>query len=292
MSGPLQIVLIEGNIYVGGGFTGIFNDRDDCTVMKIDIQRDQCSKLPEYKAKWFGLTSLDGQLVAVGGCDIKERKPTNEIAVFESGHWTSPFPKMQIARQTPTAVTFNNRIIVAGGRDDKDQRISSVEVLDVASKKWYFAQPLPIPRSQMKSVVVNNVLHLFGGVDHNGSPVKSVHYVNLDELIERPTVSNEDTPSIWGVLRNTPLDYSTPLKFGKSLLTVGGRDGINAKSRIYLYMPDSKKWVYAGELPTARYSGSAMALPNGEVILVGGQNSTSTSTYISTLDFFSITKSY
>lgn len=291
MSGPLQIVLIGENIYVGGGFTGIFNDSDDCTVMKIDIQRDQCSKLPEYKAKWFGITSLDGNVVVVGGCDVKKRKPTSEIAVFESGNWMSPFPSMKTARQTPTAVTFNNRIIVAGGRDEQDQHISSVEVLDVASRRWYMAQPLPNPRSQMKSVVIKNVLYLFGGVDHNGSPVKMVHCVNLDELIERPA-SDEDVPSIWEVLRNTPFDFTTPLKFGKSLLTTGGRDGINSKSLIYLYIPESKKWVCVGNLPTARYNGAAMALSNGEVILVGGQNSTSTSTYISILDFFSITKYY
>ena len=291
MSGPIQIVLIGEHVYIGGGYTGIFNDRDDSTVMKIDVQRDQCSKLPEYTAKWFGMTALEGKLVVAGGFDTNRRKPTNEIGVFDSGKWTNPYPAMSSTRQTPTAVSFNNHIIVAGGRDDQDRRISSVEVLNVASRKWHIAQPIPSPRSQMKPAVIGNVLYLTGGVDHSGSPIKTVHYADLDELVGN-TVSNQDAPSIWKALRDTPLDLSAPLKVGKSLLAIGGRDGINSKPAMYLYMPESKRWVHVGDLPTARYSGTSLALPNGEIILAGGQTSTSASTYVSTIDFFSITKSY
>ena len=291
MSGPIQIVLIGEDVYIGGGYTGIFNDSDDSTVMKIDVQRDQCSKLPEYTAKWFGMTTLESKLVVAGGFDTKRRKPTNEIGVFDSGKWTNPYPAMRSTRQTPTAVSFNNHIIVAGGRDDQDRRISSVEVLNVASRRWHTAQSIPSPRSRMKPAVIGNVLYLTGGVDHSGSPAKTVHYADLDELVEK-AVSSQDAPSIWQALKDTPLDFSAPLKVGKSLLAIGGRDGINSKPAIYLYLPESKKWVLAGDLPTARYSGTSLALPNGEIILAGGQTGTSTSTYISTINFFSITKSY
>ena len=34
-------------------------------------------------------------------------------------NWTQPYPPMKIARHSSTAVSFNNHIIVAGGRDDK-----------------------------------------------------------------------------------------------------------------------------------------------------------------------------
>lgn len=293
MSGPIQIVRIDNIVYIGGGFTGIFNEQEDCTVMKYDVKQDQCSKLPEYVAKWFGMTSLEDQLVVVGGFDTKAstRKLTSAVAVFESGEWMNPYPQMSCARQTPTAVSFNNYLIVAGGRDDQDQRIPYVEVLDVAARKWYTAQPLPIPRSQMKPVVIGNTLYLMGGVDHSGAPIKTVHHVNLIELVEK-AISDQPSPRLWQTLKDAPLDICAPLRYGRSFLAVGGRDGINAKPFIHLYMPDAKRWVMVGELPGPRYSCACTALSNGEVIVVGGQTSTSNSTYISILNFFTITKSY
>ncbi len=70
---------------------------------------------------------------------------------------------MNIARDSSTAVSFNNHIIVAGGFNDKQRRISSVEVLDVASRRWYIAQSLPNPQSDLKSTLIGNTLYLMGG---------------------------------------------------------------------------------------------------------------------------------
>ncbi len=111
----------------------------------MKLEQDQWTKLPEYTAKWFAMTPLANRLVLVGGNDPRKNKPTNQLAVFESGEWTHPYPPMNIARIFSTAVSFSNHIIVAGGRDDKG-RTSSVEVLDVASRRWYIAQSLPNPR--------------------------------------------------------------------------------------------------------------------------------------------------
>ncbi len=129
MGRSIQSVVIGDTVYVGGG--GADNDRDRCTVMKLE--QDQWTELPEYTAMWFAMTSLANRLVLVGGYDPRKyNKHTNQLAVFESGEWTHPYPPMNIARYSSTAVSFNNHIIVAGGRDDKDYAFSSVEVLDVA----------------------------------------------------------------------------------------------------------------------------------------------------------------
>ena len=75
-------------------------------------------------AKWFAMTSLTNRLVLVGGCD--SNTCSNQLAVFESGEWTHPYPPMNIARHFSTAVSFNNHIIVAGGCDDQGRTSSSV----------------------------------------------------------------------------------------------------------------------------------------------------------------------
>ena len=275
--GPVQSVVIYDTVYVGGGDAS--NDCDMCTVMKL--KQDRWTILPKYTAKWFAMTSLANRLVLVGGYDTSNEKASNQLAVIESGEWTHPYPPMNIARSSSTAVSFNNHIIVAGGCDDKE-RISSVEVLDVASRRWHIAQSLPNPRSSLKSILIGNALYLMGGVDHAGA-TKTVHHVDLNAK----ALSNLDTPTLWQTLQELPLKFSAPLSIGRSLLAVGGRDdGHNASSSIHLYQPETRRWVKVGDLPTARYFCTCSALPSGEVIVAGGE--TKGYNYVQTVNLFSL----
>ncbi len=286
-----QSVVINDTVYVGGGGAG--NYRDRCTVMKLE--QDQWTKLPEYTAKLFAMTSLANRLVLVGGWDPIKRERTNQLAVFKSGEWTHPYPPTNIARDFSTAVSFNNHIIVAGGEDDKG-RISSVEVLDVASRRWYIAQSLPHPRSSLKSTLIGNTLFLMGGFDRSITVlIKTVHHVDLNELIAK-ALSNLNTPSLWQTIEDTPLEFSAPLSIGRSLLAVGGADdgeaddggadvGLKPSSWIHLYQPDTRRWVKVGDLPTARHSCTCSVLPSGEVIVAGGHSG---HTFIDTVDFLNL----
>ena len=283
MSGPVQSVVIGDTVYVGGG--DAYNDSSDgCTVMKLE--QDQWTKLvlPEYPVIYFAMTSLANRLLLVGGCDNNNYKQTNQLSIFESGEWTHPYPPMNIARSSSTAVSFNNRIIVAGGDDDKE-RTSSVEVLDVASRRWYIAQSLPNPRSELKSTLIGNTLYLMGGWDHTPRATKTVHHVDLNELVAK-ALSNLDTPTLWQTLQEVPFKYSSPLSIERSLLAVGGRDdaGINASSSIDLYQPDTRRWIKVGYLPTARSHCTCSVLPSGEVIVAGGRKLN----YVNIVEFLSL----
>ena len=278
----IQSVVIGQSLYVGGG--GAASDHDMCTVMKFDLQRNEWTKLPQYSVKYFAITSFANQLVLTGGRDPVTAKPTNQIAVFTSGRWTNPYPPMNIARDSSTAVSCNKYIIVASGYDDQEYTSSrSVEMLDVPLLRWYIAESLPNPRSSVKSTLIGNTLYLMGGWDHTGTPTKMVHKVDLNELITR-AVSKQATPTLWQMLSDTPLKLSAPLNVGGSLLAVGGLDG-NPSSSIHLYQPDTRRWVKVGDLPTARYNCTCSVLPSGKVIVAGGYNGRSS---ISTVDFLSI----
>ena len=282
MGTTVQSVVIGDTVYVGGGFAD--NDCDRCTVMKLE--QDQWTKLPEYTAKFFAMTSLANRLVLVGGNNPRNYKCTNQLAVFESGEWPHPYPPMNIARSSSTAVSFNNHIIVAGGHDDKGHALSSVEVLDVASRRWYIAQSLPNPLSVLKSTLIGNTLYLMGWYDHTQT-TKTVHHVDLNELIAK-ALSNLDTPTLWQTLQEVPLVFSAPLSIGRSLLAVGGRDDrTNRSSSIHLYQPDTRRWVKVGDLPTARLCCTCSVLPSGEVIVAGGQTKLF-GNYLQTVDFFCI----
>ena len=43
-------------MYVGGGDAD--NGSHRCTVMKLDLQQDEWTKLPQYRVRFFAMTSL------------------------------------------------------------------------------------------------------------------------------------------------------------------------------------------------------------------------------------------
>ena len=266
MGTTVQSVVIEDFVYIGGGSTG--NDDKSCTVMKLHLQHNEWTTLPQYSAMYFAMVSLANQLVLVGGYDSVIKKPINQIALFSTGRWTNPYPPMNTARLFSTAVCFNNHIIVAGGHSDRGY-MSSVELLDVEARRWYTAESLPKPRNEPKTTVIGNTLYLMGGWDHTGS-TKMVHKVDLKELITKAS-SKETTPTLWQVISDAPLRHSTPLSVGGCLLAVGGHDNdLDPSSSIHLYQPDTTKWVKVGDLPTAHYSCTCSVLPSGDVFVAGG----------------------
>ena len=279
----VQSVVIGDSVYVSGGM----NDRDSCTVMKLNLQQDEWTKLPQFSAKYFAMTSHANQLVLVGGRDSATLKPTNQVAQFTTGKWTSPYPPMNTARWSSTAVCFNNHIVVVGGWNDQGHT-SSVELLDVEARRWYTAESLPNPRNEQKSAVIGNTLYLMGGYDPIGYATKVVHKVDLNELIAKASFK-EATPTLWQVISDTPLKYSSPLSVGDCLLAVGGRDDhLNSSSSIHLYQPDTRRWVKVGDMPTVCYSCTCSVLPSGDVIVAGGW----ARGYTSTIYFLSVYNTY
>ena len=267
MSTCVQSVVFGDAVYVGGGGTN--KDEDSCTVMKLDLQQGEWTKLLRYIAKWFAMMVLNNQLLLVGGFNPNTQKSENRIATFWGGSWIYHYPHLNIARHSSTAVYFNNCIIVAGGYNNQGF-VSSVEVLDVASSRWYFAQSLPRPRSVLKSTLIGDTLYLIGGWENPTCATKAVYKIDLDKLILN-TVQNQAMPTLWEVIEDTPLLYSAPLNIRGSLYAVGGYDDGGPSSSIHLYQPDTRRWAKVGDLPTARWYCTCSVLPSGEVLVAGGQ---------------------
>ena len=299
MGTTIQCVIIRDTAYLGGGYAG--NDHDSCTVMKLDLQRNEWTKLPQYNAKYFAMTSLFDQLLLIGGlvCTVdtklnnSETKATNRITLINhKSEKMIDYPPMKTARHSSMAVCFNNHIIVAGGSDSRG-RTHIVEVSDWQSSQWYNAESLPKPLAEARSAVIQNNLYLMGGRDYSGLPTSMVHKVDFNELIEgAKTSSNQATLTSWKTIQDTPLKCSSPLvtHIG-ALLAVGGYDDKNKpSSSVYLYQPDTEKWVKVGDLPIARYNSACSELPSGEVIVAGGETGLGkfSISYSSTADFLSI----
>jgi hypothetical protein len=287
MTNGIQAIAIGDNVYVGGGYTP--SVENSCIVMVYSLAIGSWSKLPPHETQWFGMAAVNNQLVLVGGSKIISHvmtlfvsgmkfKATGILAMWDKGSrtWTRPFPEMLTPRSSPSVVSYQKWLVVAGGDTGGDSCSNKVELLDTLSGQWYEGSPIPRVCSEMSSAINGNMWYLSSGFTSQESDSnKCVFSVCLDNLISQSfSQSARNTlpliPSPWQTLTDTPLTLSTVLILNGALLTVGG-DGSSA---IHHYQPSSRSWVKVGDLPTERWQCACTVLPSGEIFVVGGDTKT------------------
>ena len=260
-------VILQKKVYIGGGWAS--DDCDECTVQVYDMEKEEWSRLPRYRYKWFGMTVINSCITAVGGWDRSVGKVTDRLAVFDptSQNWTCPHPPMPTPRHRPAVSAYDKWLLAAGGYDG-GRILSTVELLNTSTNQWLTASPLPAMCRNLTSTV-----------DHDSSVwylvayTKQVFCASLPEIIQQ-TVSqstNCEAPSLWRRLPDTPLGFSAVTTLRGSLLTLGGNDSGTSSTAIYLYQPESRRWDRLGDLPAAREYCSCIPLPSGELLVAGGE---------------------
>ena len=169
----------NNQLLVGGGFTG--RSKDDVLLYTYDSNFDSWSSLPPAPLKWSAVTSLDDQVMLVGGKEAG--KPgvgyTNRVAVLneESNAWEFFSPPMQVARLSPVMLTYNGYLIVAGG--SKGSLDYNVEIYDPATKQWTTTIPLPQKCFRHTSTTINGVWYLLN------SESGLIYYVDILFFIQQ-----------------------------------------------------------------------------------------------------------
>ena len=264
MSEYPHTVVLHTYIYVGGGLADDVDE--ECTIQVFDTNKGVWNNLPRYRYRWFAMTVVNSQLTLVGGKDVSNWKVTNQLAVFDptSQCWRYPYPPMPTPRHRPAVSTYDIWLLVAGGGDRRD--LATVELLNTSTKQWLSASPLPMPCSRMTSTVLEDKWYLV-------TNSKQVFRVSLPDIVSQAVSRSTATksPTLWSRLPDTPLGYSTAIVLHGSLLAVGGYDN-GARTDIYLYHPVNEKWAKVVDLPSARYYCSCVLLPNGKLLVTGGED--------------------
>ena len=265
-----QVIVFNDKAYIGGRFAP--SDKQQQTVIVYDPQKDSYDTLPPYTYKLFSIAVVNNQVVVVGGEDIRTKKRTNQLGVWneQSKSWTHPLPPMTTACTLPSVATHNNRwLVVMGGVSGDGTYLSRVEILDTTgSGQWYQAAPLPQPCYCVSTATIVNMCYLLGGFC--GGASYKVFSVQLDDLISQAVSQSAGARALqtqsWMTLPDTPLTNSTALVIDGALLAVGGWDS----TTIYHYQPNSRSWIKAGELPAKRLCCCCTVLPSGEMLVAGG----------------------
>ena len=260
----LQSVTIEGILYVSerrGGY---------CVILRYDLNSEQWCEPVHYQYWGCGMTTVSSQLVMVGGIlSTLPYKITNTLGVYAPSEkrWKHPYPPMNTPRYCPAVSTYHQRLVVAGGSDDSNTDIATVETLDtsVSHCQWLSAVPLPVSCRLMSAAITHGTLYLLGGT--LGKQVLSVSLPALTQTDKPPTQ--------WRTLPDAPLESSAAIAVHGSLLAVGGSHGGQRSSAIHVYDQEKNAWDKVGDLPTERTYCACCLLPSGEILVAGGGGSAS-----------------
>ena len=254
-----QAVVLGNKVYVGGGDT--LTTATACNIYSCDFTGDITWKTLKSPTSQSALTTYQERLVLVGGVDPSTATPTNQLRLRKDDEtWTQPLPPMPTPRFGASAVSIEQRIVVAGGLGRGYSNV--VEVYN--GQQWVTTDPLPKCCYDMKSTLHDGFLYLMGGYSQD----KSVFQCSVQALIEQAT-PHPPKQSTWNTIRDVPYEFCSVATFGGALVAVGGQDK-GPKNSLHMYDPLTQSWVYVGKMPVAVGSTCTVTLPSGEMMVIGG----------------------
>ena len=277
MSRYIQLIELDGILYIGGGETDVENE---FKVMAYTISLQTWNILQPYNAKYFAMTAIDNSLTLVGGND-SSHKDVNSLGTWDGKKWMHIHESMPTHRSHCSVATYNTWLVVAGGTTTDHKLLCITEILNLDTNQWHRGPDTPIPWYSMKSALLNDTWYLMGG----HSLLFDVFAVQLEELISGLTVS-----SPWKRLPKLGSVYSTPVVMGDELLAVCGRlYAYKSDDGIYVYSEDKDMWILAGRMP-CKVCNCACAVVSDKILVFGGHDGKycQSSVYSASIEYTSV----
>ena len=154
-------VCVKDEVYV---FSGEFDWRQVKSVERYSIVTDTWHKVDDmYDGRgWYCICAFMDKIFVLGGTH-QYMDSTNTCLQFNTKdcEWKE-VAGMNEARRKSACAVFEGRIVVAGGRDDADVRLNSVESYDVHADEWHHMPNMIRFKIHHRLVVVRNKLLVIG----------------------------------------------------------------------------------------------------------------------------------
>ena len=269
-----QIVKISDFVFVGGGFLNRY-------IFQYSINDDAWTTLPQCPATEQGLTTLNGELISVGGKN--SQRITNIVYTFSDGQWKKVLPAMPTPRFHFSTVSHNNELIVAAGgvtgraRDGEISKTRAVEIY-IKDRQWYVTEQLPIWSSNVSTCVIGDTCYKMGGMGNKIETCMTLH-ISLSNFTKQvvPATAMPEIRGEWSVLKTEyPLIYLSLVEIEGKLIAMGGSyDTVLRRGTRFISSYDfaADVWVecQGAQLPVPLYRPGVVKLPGNKVMIIGGQ---------------------
>ena len=261
-----------------------FNGYGSTEVHSYDSDTREWCQLPNTAPyTHFTLVVVHHILTVVGGMYriIADHRATDSLlslmAKGESKKWLPYFPAMATKRYFTAAACSGHSLIVAGGTDDYDQKLATVEVLDTDTRQWSIASSLPHPFTNATVSICGERLFMLGGNDLRNDMTRSVLSCSVPDLLQscqpQPLAELQRAPAnksiVWRDVADAPHYWSSCATLGGQLVAVGGLEADIDTNAINVYNETTDSWEAMGDMPTARRL-SLVAILDGKMMVVGG----------------------
>ncbi|XP_076811679.1 kelch-like protein 12 [Clavelina lepadiformis] len=240
----------------------------DCMQLLVTSLVSRISEAPACKAN----PGQSDEILVIGGLGCPQT-----VAKFntKTNQWSN-MPDTNIARRYPSAVNYNQQILLMGGRKGLvGPRYNSVEMLDLNDEnpKWDSNLPSMIEkRHALASALLNGLVYCAGGINDTG-PLSSCESYNPEERK-------------WSSIKNmnTKRTYHALVSARGLLYALGGYDGNVKTKTAECYNPRNGKWEYIPPMKTRRDELTAVVL-NNEIYAIGGHDG---SNYVSSVEKYNL----
>ena len=269
--------IIGETVYVNG-----YNSQD---VYAFNCNTTQWSTLPQSPCKDSTLTTINSMLTTVGGIDTTSRyKTTNKVITHRDHKWVELYPPMPTERYSAAVLSTTTHVAVMGGLKDGN-RLAITEVMDIQTKQWSTASPLPYGISLATTTLCGEFLYLMGGyTDSNEYSVLSCRFSDLVQSTQSTRPSTQKQPSsstvathskVWHNIPDLPVRCSTCVTVQGKVLAIGGLDKQwEITTSIYELNTDNNEWSHKSDMNVARSRCLATTLPDNNILVVGGATGT------------------
>ena len=267
-------LLADGRVLVAGG----------ATVWSLPVKRAEL--YDPNRGTWNGTGHLtdaryghtatalpNGTVLVAGGANDAELfsfVTSAELYDPAAGTWSAT-GNLNTERYHHTATLLpNGKVLVAGGYNWSFQSLSSAELYDPVTGTWSGTGSLNTDRTDHTATLLpNGRVLVAGGYNVRGNGFNTI---NSAELYD-PTTG---TWTVTGNLSSARSDHSAVLLPNGKVLVAAGQIfatlPLIALNGAELYDPATATWSITANLDTPRRGHTATLLPNGSVLVAGGDN--------------------